>query len=233
MAPGMMIIDNNTNVRNWSLEGGYDDETNKEFYPYRIFNAMPSGALNIDFHLYNKDLGATPNVCANINSAYRIFLHMPGEVPNMSRNVIQIAPSEIAEFAIKAEYTTTSDGLRNYEPVRRQCFFQSENRLRFFKMYTKNNCEAECLANFTLIECGCVRFFMPRDQDTKICGTAKAICYLHAREKLFGEDIVEGLEDEKARTFRKNCQCLPSCTSILYDVADRTQTFNQLTKTER
>lgn len=54
MAPGMMIVDNNPNVTHWSLEGGYDDETNKEFYPNRIFNANPGGALNIDFHLSNQ-----------------------------------------------------------------------------------------------------------------------------------------------------------------------------------
>lgn len=158
MAPGMMIVDNNPNVTNWSLEGGYDDETNKDYYPNRIFNAMPGGALNIDLHLSNQDLKAT---CRNIKSAYRIFLHVPGEVPNMSRNVIQVAPSEIAEFSVKATLTTTSEGLRSYEPSRRQCFFSSDRQLRFFKIYTQSNCEAECLSNFTKQECGCVRFFMP------------------------------------------------------------------------
>ncbi|XP_055325779.1 pickpocket protein 28-like isoform X2 [Sitodiplosis mosellana] len=230
MAPGMMIVDNNPNVTYWSPEGGYYDETNKEYYPNRIFNAMPGGALNIDFHLSNQDLEGT---CPYIKSAYRIFLHMPGEVPNMSRNVIQVAPSEIAEFSIKATYTTTSEGLRSYEPSRRQCFFDSDRQLRFFKFYTQNNCIEECLANFTKQECGCARFFMPRERHTEICGGAKANCYLTAREKLFGEDVVEGLEDENAKSFRKNCQCLPSCTSITYDVVDRTQTFNQLTRTER
>lgn len=76
MAPGMMIVDNNPNVTNWSLENGYDDERNKEYYPHRIFNAKPGSALNIDFHLSNKDLEAN---CRNIKSAYRIFLHMPGK----------------------------------------------------------------------------------------------------------------------------------------------------------
>lgn len=79
----------------------------------------------------------------------------------MSRNVIQVAPSEIAEFSIKATQITTSDGLRGYEPSKRQCFFNSDRQLRFFKVYTQNNCEEECLANFTKQECGCARFFMP------------------------------------------------------------------------
>lgn len=158
MAPGMMIVDNNPNVSNWSLENGYDDEIKKDYYPNRIFNAKPGGALNIDFHLSNQDLEAT---CRKINSAYRIFLHLPGEVPHMSRNIIQVAPSEIAEFSIKATITTTSEGLRRYKPSQRQCFFNSDRQLRFFKKYTQNNCKEECVANFTIQECGCARFYMP------------------------------------------------------------------------
>lgn len=48
-----------------------------------------------------------------------------------------------------------------------------------------------------------------------------------AAEKLYGEDIVDGLEDENAKSFRKQCNCLPSCTSISYKVIDRIQTFGQ------
>lgn len=40
-------------------------------------------------------------------------------------------------------------------------FFSTERQLRFFRTYTQYNCEAECLANFTQIQCGCVKFSMP------------------------------------------------------------------------
>lgn len=158
MAQEMWIADCNPSATHWSLENGYDDETNKKYYPHRIFNAKPDGALDLNFHLWNNDLELS---CGSIKSAYRIFLHMPGEVPNMSRDVLQVAPSEIAEFSIKVTLTTTSEGLRRYEPSQRQCFFNSDRQLRFFKTFTQNNCEAECLANFTKQQCGCVRFFMP------------------------------------------------------------------------
>lgn len=52
-------------------------------------------------------------------------------------------------------------------------------------------------------------------------------CYKNAAEKLYGEDIVDGLEDKSAKLFRKKCNCLPSCTSISYEVIDRIQTFDQ------
>lgn len=45
---------------------------------------------------------------------------------------------------------------------RRQCYFDEERHLKFFKVYSETNCELECIANYTLSICGCVKFSMPR-----------------------------------------------------------------------
>lgn len=42
-------------------------------------------------------------------------------------------------------------------------------------------------------------------------------CYEEAETRLFGEDIIEGLKDPIAKSFRKECNCLPSCTAITYE----------------
>lgn len=42
-------------------------------------------------------------------------------------------------------------------------------------------------------------------------------CYDEAETKLFGEDIIDGLKDPVAKSFRKECNCLPSCTAITYE----------------
>lgn len=55
------------------------------------------------------------------------------------------------------------------------------------------------------------------ERDTKICGNANIPCYKNAQNKLFGEDVIDGLRDSFAKTFRRACNCLPSCTSIVYD----------------
>lgn len=55
------------------------------------------------------------------------------------------------------------------------------------------------------------------DENTKICGTAKIKCYMQAQESLFEEDIVDGLSDQEAKSFRNECNCLPSCTTVTYD----------------
>lgn len=100
----------------------------------------------------------------------------------------------------------------------RQCFFNDERYLRYFKVYTQQNCELECLANFTLATCGCVKFSMPRDNDTEICGAAMIDCYDKAEDKLLAREFTEGLEssDENFRG-QTSCNCLPACTSITYE----------------
>lgn len=65
------------------------------------------------------------------------------------------------------------------------------------------------------------------DNQTKICSPLKSECYKRAAENLYGEDIVDGLNDDAAKSFRRNCNCLPACTSISYEVIDHIQAFGQ------
>ena len=52
---------------------------------------------------------------------------------------------------------------------------------------------------------------------TKICGIGSIDCYKNAEQKLYGEDVLFGLTDENAKSFRANCNCLSACSSIEYD----------------
>lgn len=45
---------------------------------------------------------------------------------------------------------------------RRQCYFPGERYLKYYKIYTANNCKLECLANVTYDMCKCVSFYMLR-----------------------------------------------------------------------
>lgn len=54
------------------------------------------------------------------------------------------------------------------------------------------------------------------DKKTKMCGSESLKCYLIAADELFEEDFVDRDNDQYAETFRKECKCLPSCTSIDY-----------------
>lgn len=37
-------------------------------------------------------------------------------------------------------------------------------------------------------------------------------------EQRFGEDIVDGMNDQAAKIFREKCNCLESCKMIKYDM---------------
>lgn len=95
----------------------------------------------------------------------------------------------------------------------RQCYFSNEKRLQFFQDYTKPSCDFECLTNFTLQQCGCVRFSMPRIENTKICGIRKIDCCIDAEDELLRKD--DGLLGNNEFD---DCNCLPSCTSYSYGV---------------
>lgn len=108
---------------------------------------------------YDKDLDF---ICRGPVQGFKLLLHQPGEIPRVSLQYFRAPLDQEVIVAIKPDMMTTSDSLRSYHPQRRQCYFAGERLLRFYKIYTQQNCEIECLANFTLEYCKCVAFHMPR-----------------------------------------------------------------------
>lgn len=155
MAPGIMIVRDNPNVIDWSMEN--DGENVK--YPMRESVSGRDASLDLGL-LFNVERDVTDS-CNGLEQGFRMILTMPGETMAMSRNYYRLPISENSLISIKPKLTITSDGVRGYEPNQRQCFYQSERKLRFFKIYTQTNCEAECTANVTKTKCGCVKFSMP------------------------------------------------------------------------
>jgi acid-sensing ion channel, other len=86
----------------------------------------------------------------------------------------------------------------------RFCYFPHEKQLKFFKVYNKINCEHECLAELTRNACGCVQFFMVRDNTTRICGSIDEKCFRKV-EKEFPSH-----ED--------SCDCFEPCQTTQYNV---------------
>lgn len=97
----------------------------------------------------------------------------------------------------------------NIKFPRRQCYFQDERYLRYFKVYTQSNCELECLTNYTLHKCGCVKFYMPRNSSTPVCGLGMYNCYKSAEHELIFKEVNSSII--------ANCKCLLACTMIDYN----------------
>ena len=160
MAPEMMTVTNNPDVTKWNLQDGYDDSeiNGAETYPYRVFGAGARAGLFALLRLSEQDL---EYLCRGPVQGFKILLHTPGEVPQVSKHYFRVPLLQEVLVSVKPQMITTSEGLRHYEPNRRQCYFNSERQLKFFKVYTQRNCELECLSNFTRSQCGCVKFSMP------------------------------------------------------------------------
>ncbi|XP_031623091.1 pickpocket protein 28-like [Contarinia nasturtii] len=214
VAAKLKTVHGNPNISHWSLDHGYESDVNENGYPHRVFSTNPRRSLRCHLSVNTDD----QFVCKK-GLGYQVFLNVPGEVIHTRSFPINIQFSRREIIRVKPKLITTTENLRNYAPNQRQCFFDSERRLRFLKLYTQNNCEAECLANYTKSVCGCVKFHMPRDEDTKICGAASITCYATAEWNLYGDDIIVGMKDQDARKFRENCNCLPACHHIAYDAS--------------
>lgn len=37
-----------------------------------------------------------------------------------------------------------------------------------------------------------------------------------AKNLLYGEDVIAGITDKNALSFRKKCECLPACSTVVY-----------------
>lgn len=158
MAAEVIAVVDRPSVSDWSLEDGYKTEAKDRSYPVRVFSAQKSSALKFKLRTFDEDV---EYVCRTLVPGFKIFLHTPGDVLKESDVSIRVPFSEEVQISIKPKLTSTSDGLRKYDIEKRQCFFNSENKLNFFKFYSQGNCQAECLANYTLKMCGCVKFNMP------------------------------------------------------------------------
>lgn len=159
MAPGMMTVNTNYNLSGWSLDYGYESSFNEDEYPMRLTETGPLVAPTFILQTIKDNVEYQ---CKGIERGFKVFLTMPGDTMERVHNFYRAHVAKHGLSYLDIKHTTTSSGLSRYALNQRKCFFNAERQLRFFKMYTQNNCEAECLANFTKIACGCVKFSMPR-----------------------------------------------------------------------
>lgn len=199
----------------WTLEKGYDADKSVRTYPARVLSAGTRAGLFIALQSFKQEVDYA---CRGPVQGFKVLLHSPNDVPLVSKQFIRIPMGKEILIAVKPNMITTSSGISEYHPHRRQCFLNGERYLKFFKIYTQNNCELECLTNFTYNKCGCVKFSMPRTLDMPVCGEDKIYCYDRAEDDLLFKEFSEGL---KTTDFNyrgeTECNCMPACTSLVYN----------------
>lgn len=154
----MMIVKTNPNTSaHWSPDNGYKNAFNEDGYPFYAPSSRSYG-FAVAFKTSKSDIQYK---CRGLDLGFKLILSKPGDTLKMSQNNFRIPLSEFGVIDIKSTFITTTEKLRHFSPNQRQCFYDDERQLRFFKMYSKVNCDEECLANYTKNVCGCVKFSMP------------------------------------------------------------------------
>jgi amiloride-sensitive sodium channel len=115
----------------------------------------------------------------------------------------RISVSTIVE--VTPEITQTDESLRQLSPKERECFFEDEMKLRFFKVYTQRNCELECAVDNAVKFC---RICMP----TIYVYKNKTLDLCHGKINVCGTGVLD------TYTAGRNCTCLPTCNSLIYHV---------------
>lgn len=145
------------------------------------------------------------------NSKYfTVILHWPSEIPTPFHETYSFEYGRDVKFRLSVINYRIDKALRRFAPLSRNCYFDEERKLKFFKSYSKAHCDFECMTNFTLKHCGCVKFSMPRNAKTRVCSWVESNCYNEAME-------MWSVEMQTINT-DKPCDCLSTCTDLKYSL---------------
>jgi hypothetical protein len=115
------------------------------------------------------------------------------------------------DILIIPDITQTDDSLKSTPPNIRNCFFEDERKLKYFKAYTKAACELECKSYLIYDYCNCIPFFLPRNDSMTVCDVYNLMCYYNFMTMEFNENI-------KLNETEGVCGCLDDCNSIKYGI---------------
>lgn len=177
----------------WTVDQGYFVKNDTARYP--MFINLRS------LFVYEKELNSEMEFCSSMS----FVVHLPSEMPTEFHKFIPITYGSRIAVIVTAKSHRTDDALHAYPPKVRNCYFQGEKKLEFFKTYSKAHCQLECSTSFTLKSCGCVLFWMPRSKKTPVCKFSDITC-------------VQGIRDYRNDKVKPSCDCLSPCNDLKYEI---------------
>lgn len=130
------------NKAEWS-PFGYTTK-NPDAYPTRVLGSGRKAGVIVKLKMRKRDVNYACKAGVN---GYRLSLHSPDEFPRPEYHFHRIPFDTETTIAITPRVMSTSDNLKPYKPIKRQCYFPGEKRLQFFKRYSQSNCKLECSAS--------------------------------------------------------------------------------------
>jgi len=116
------------------------------------------------------------------------------------------------DVIVSPEIIRTDKYLKKMRPSERDCYFEGEKSLKYFKKYSQKNCDIECRTNVTKKICGCVDIEQPFEKHEELCLNISRLL----------ESCVRTLQNYLHTSLNyspeQNCSCLPLCNSISYNI---------------
>lgn len=110
---------NLTNVLfGWTLEDGYDERSGIDtnlLYPYRLFSSGSKPGLIMTLGIKQENMDY---LCRGPVQGFKVVLHSPNELPQLSGRYFRIPVGEDVRVAIKPNMLKTSKSLKDYSPHR-------------------------------------------------------------------------------------------------------------------
>lgn len=94
--------------------------------------------MKINFQL---PLELESNVCGSLGNGFNLFFHLPNELMTLQKhkpNLIEYNQDRLV--SISAKTFTAKVEVKKYPPFTRNCYFEGERSLKFFKQYTEPMC---------------------------------------------------------------------------------------------
>ncbi|KAK9883354.1 hypothetical protein WA026_001529 [Henosepilachna vigintioctopunctata] len=201
----------------YDIDDGYPDDTTRNFYPRRVLSSGAGSALVVVLLTKKSDVYYS---CRDFTlQGMRVALHMPARIPRPNQVFFPVGLNELVVAPVTPSYMGTTKKIKEYEANKRNCYFGTERKLKYFRVYTQSNCNLECWTNYTIQECGCTHFYMPRDANTSICPLDHRQCLQTASETFAVSSFPTKYHKEKKSKGKldSDCDCLPICSDLNYN----------------
>jgi Amiloride-sensitive sodium channel len=140
----------------------------------------------------------------------RFLVHSPYEIPGSYEEIdyCHFYHGNDLEVLITPVIVKSDESLRSYPAEIRKCYFEDERKLRYFKKYTKKNCQAECFSNFTIQNnfTKCLEFHQIRSRDDDVC------------DYRYYDRLKKALYVYQINDLEKDCSCMEACNYIEYSI---------------
>lgn len=142
-------------------------------------------------------------------------IHSPDSFSSLTRSEFftQIKYGMKVEAIVTPEIIRTDENLKHLSARDRECYFENEFKLKFYKKYSRENCESECFTNFTLKVCNCTSLDQPYNPSKEIFH-----CFDVSPYYTCARVVRTSLLNSKNFSFEQNCSCYATCDSISYKV---------------